>query len=238
MRYRIAICDDELSILRQISEYLKQIEAEIGDQYDLFFYASGDDLLLHMPRNVHLLFLDIGMQGTSGMDAAKRLREEGSNALIFFITSMVDYALQGYSVHAFSFLSKPILFSEFRRHFLDALNQTEREHSEVIALDTLTGKEILLLSNIFYVEVFQHECVFSTASTQYKTVTQLSDVEKRLTISKGFFRCHRSYLVNMKRIQRIDALSVTMGNGAVIPLSKYRRKDFLDSYSYYMGVRL
>lgn len=63
---------------------------------------------------------------------------------------------------------------------------------------------------------------------------QLSQIEERLT-AHGFFRCHRSYLVNMARIKRIGQDALIMPDGMTVPLSKHRRRAFLDAFSNYMG---
>ena len=66
---------------------------------------------------------------------------------------------------------------------------------------------------------------------------QIAPLEKEL-LSCGFFRCHRSYLVNLPMISRVGQTELEMQNGDRIPLSKYRRHEFLDAYARQMGVRL
>ena len=63
----------------------------------------------------------------------------------------------------------------------------------------------------------------------------LSEIEKE-TQSQHFFRCHKSFLINLRHITRIDPESVTMTNGDVIPVSKYRKKDLLKAYSQINGA--
>lgn len=237
---RIAVCDDEQESLKQIAVCLGQIQKDTGDELEVFYYRSAHELLEHMPRDVQVVLLDIGMQEAasplSGIDAAHMLRAEGLDVTLIFITSMVEYALEGYDVHAFAFLCKPLQYAALKRHLTDAFGAIDAKRGIFLSVDTAGGKEAIDLNTLLYAEVFQHETSFVFADGTTTSVIPLAEVEKKVK-RHGFFRCHKSYLVNFKQIQRIDPSSVTLGNGAVVPISKYRRKEFLDAYSRFMGVQ-
>lgn len=234
----IAVCDDEKAMLRQLSLYLDQVSAETGDRFDTYYYSSAEELLEHMPRQVDVILLDISMGKVSGMDCAKRLREEGSEAEIFFITSMTQYALGGYQIHAFAFLEKPVTYEELRRNLLDCFARRDGKRRAVLPVETQDGLELLPVEQILYAEVFQHETSFHLQGGRHVCgPIQLTEVEKRLS-RQGFFRCHRSYLVNMQAISYISPNELTLTGGAKVPVSKYRYKDLLTAYALYMGVKL
>ena len=98
MRRKIAVCDDEKVMLRQLSQYLTQIQEETGDCYDLCYFTSAEELLEHLPQDVQVILLDISMGEMSGMQCARALRKRGVDCAIMFITSMTQYALEGYDV--------------------------------------------------------------------------------------------------------------------------------------------
>lgn len=236
MRRKIAVCDDEKPMLRQLSQYLEQIQAETGEHYDLFYYASAEDLLAHMPQDVQAILLDISMGGMTGMECARALRARGCEAAVLFITSMTQYALEGYEVHAFAFLPKPLVYTELKERLTDCFARMDREKRAILPVDAGGGTELLPIDDILYVEVYQHETSFVLPGRKVTGTLQLAQAEARL-IPHGFFRCHRSYLVNMAQIRRIDSDVLNMPDGTDVPISKHRRRAFLDAFSSYMGGR-
>ena len=235
---KIAVCDDEREILKQLSVYLGQIQKELGDEFVIFYYSSAADLVAMMPRDIQIVLLDIGMSPMTGMEAARKLRAEGLDFTLIFITSMVEYALEGYDVHAFAFLSKPVLYPSLYHQLKEAFQRIDKEQSlkTVMVIDTNSGKETIDLSALVFAEVYQHETSFVFEHGRKTSMMPLAEVEKQ-TARYGFFRCHKSYVVNLKKISRIDFSTVTVTTGDAVPISKYRRKEFLDAYSRFMGVR-
>jgi DNA-binding LytR/AlgR family response regulator len=238
MNRRIAVCDDEKNMLRQISSYLDQMQAETGDRFEVFYYTSAEDILSHMDRRADYVLLDISMGGMTGMDCAKALREEGFEGELIFITSMENYALEGYGVHAFAFLTKPLVYTELKKQLTECFAKKDKSRLPVLAVDTQAGTQILKINEILYAEVYQHSTCFAlTKGRKAEAAVQLSWAEERL-LPYGFFRCHRSYLVNMKHIAKIDAAELTLSDGSTVPLSKHRNKEFLSAYTRFMGVEL
>ena len=99
----IAICDDEQAIRQQIqSLVLSQSPEAVVELYD-----SGE-ALLSSGGSFDILFLDIQMEGTNGIDVAKAWRSKGSDAVLIFITAVKEYVFEVFDVSAFHYLLKPI----------------------------------------------------------------------------------------------------------------------------------
>ena len=231
----IAVCDDEQDVTRQISAYLKEIENDTEDEFHVFYYSSAEELLSDFPRDTQIVFLDIQMGEMTGMDAARCLRTRGCEAEIIFITNMTEYALEGYEVHAFAFLRKPVQFAALKRNLLEILKKIDRESIAYITVTFGTSIQVVKLKDLQYVEVLGHDSCFVMGSGKQTAKIPLSEIEKE-TQSQRFFRCHKSFLINLRHITRIDPESVTMTNGDVIPVSKYRKKDLLKAYSQINGA--
>lgn len=231
----IAVCDDEKMMQKQLSHYLEQYFADKAHFPYIGYYYSGEEVLAHMAQDTDVLLLDISMSGISGMETASALREKGCKTKIVFITSMEQYALHGYRVHAFAYLVKPIAYTDLAQVLGEIDAQMKENNVSMFAVDTAEGTQMLDLKELVYAEVYQHETCFVTQQDRVTAVMQLSQVEERLQ-SYGFFRCHRSYLVNLCKIRRIGPIDLTMSNGDAIPLSKHRRKAFIDAYSRWMEV--
>ena len=237
MLRKIVVCDDESAVHRQLMGYIRQLETETGDEYETVHFSSGEELLEHIPSDAQLLLLDIQMDGLSGIDAARKLRERNRDLLIILVTNLIDHALQGYEIHAFSFICKPVMYGDFRRSLLDAFYIFDKSRPASLAVPDVNSTELIALNELIYAEVYHHETSIVTVSGRREYRIQLGEIEQK-TSGRGFFRCHKSYLVNLAHIKRIDRNSLTMSNGDEVPLSKYRRAEFLEAYSFYAGERL
>ena len=105
---KIAICDDDKRLRRQLRQFLETNLALTGIPSDIIEYESGSALLSLTPQNApDMLFLDIEMPGTGGMDTARALRRAGHRMLLIFVTAYPDYVFEGYEVQAFHYILKP-----------------------------------------------------------------------------------------------------------------------------------
>ena len=235
---KLAVCDDEKTMIRQLAVYLGQIQDETTDSFEVSYYSSAEELVAHLDRSTEVLLLDISMGGMTGMEGAKRLRSGGFSGDIIFITSMEQYAIEGYSVHAFGFITKPVVFDELKDTLLKCLKKRDSQRRSVIAVETAAGTEILNINDIIYAEVYQHSTSFVIRrGRQLVSAMQLNELESKLG-TQGFFRCHRSYLVNMRHISKISQTELTLSDGSTVPLSRHRNKEFLAQYTRFMGVLL
>ncbi len=234
MIYKIAVCDDSLATRIQICDLLKRIEVQDGLQFDIHSFSSAEDLLARMPEDTQLLLLDIVMDGETGIKAAQRLRKNNRSLCIIFITSMVQYALECYSVHPLGFLKKPLEYNLFRREILDAIYNIDARKGRKIILNRGTLIEVLDTNEIIYAEILGRDLkiVLKNDSRQY--TTPLKDLEQKL-VDCHFFRCHKSYIVNFQYVLNITANDILLANGQRIPMSKYRRKEFLETFTAYVG---
>lgn len=235
---KIGICDDNRIILRQLEGYLTRLQGEIEEEIVPSYFTSGEEVLSDLAEDTDILILDIAMGGINGIETAKRLRAKGVRVPIIFVTSMVEYALDGYAVHAFGFIQKPATYADFAGVIKDALRSVKEKpekKSHTILVNTAEGVCVIDSDEILYAEVYQHETSIVFVGKRVNANIQLSTVEPML-VPYGFFRCHRAYLVSFSKIVFIGKDTLTMKNGDRIPLSKHRRKQFLDAYTRHMGV--
>lgn len=234
-----AICDDEALVRRKISDYIGRLEQELEQPIRVTEYASGMELLEQYPNDVDILFLDIKMQMLNGVQTAHRIREFSPEVCIIFITSMVQYALSCYKVHAFSFIQKPVQYGEFRCEVRAALRSMRRRTDHILLLADSCGATQYPVSSreIVYVEVRDHEVTVHLDNGTLTTRQKLKTIEEKL-LPHGFVRCHLSYLVNLRQIQTVEAMQVRMSNGDLVPISKQRKKAFLTALADYAGGTL
>ncbi|OUN24617.1 LytTR family DNA-binding domain-containing protein [Pseudoflavonifractor sp. An85] len=235
--WNVVVCDDEAAVHRQLQSYLDQFAQESGYSFHLAHCHSAEQLLSMVSPHTDLLFLDISMGAMSGMEAAHILRQTYPELCLVFLTSMVQYALEGYQVHAFGFLAKPLTYAQFRLQMADVVRALSAKQSQTISLKIGTEVHNLSPSSILYAEVCNHNVDIHLLDSTLRCYGTITEVEQLLA-PHGFSRPHQSYLVNLRRISTITQTDVHMDNGSVLPLSKRKRKEFLQDFTTYLGSAL
>ena len=164
-KMRIAVCDDEEKVREVLAEKIKRFcpEAEI------LCYASGEKLLL-AEKAPDIVFLDIQMPGTDGMETAGVLRKRHKRMILIFVTAMEDYVFRAFDVGAFHYLVKPFSQQKFEAVLLGALEQYRefaqapeggRGQEEEKGIMILSGGSHIkvCLQDIIYAEVFNRKVV-------------------------------------------------------------------------------
>ena len=228
--HRVAICDDEPVALEETRLFLERFGACRETVFSVDCYESGETLLAANLEDVDVLLLDIGMQGCTGMEAARRLRAAGNEICLIFITTMAGYALEGYDVHAFGFLTKPLTYTAFARKMEEALTWIAREKGVKLALKSGTETDLVSSRDICYLDVLDHNVRLVGKKGTKSYYANLNRIEQQLE-GADFFRCHKSFLVNFRAIETIGQDSLLMDNGDVVPLSKHRKKEFLAAFA-------
>lgn len=231
---KLIICDDEPVICETIRNMLGRFSKECGISLDVSTCASGEELLGAVTPDVDILLLDIRMGELSGMNAARKIREKNSDICIIFVTTMTQYALEGYKVHAFGFLKKPLTYAQLRLQMLDAVQMLKSRIPESITVKSGHDTWRLDLDKLYYMEIYGHDIHAVCTDRTVVCYGSLSDFEQILT-SKGFCRCHKSFLVNLRHIRQIGMAQIFMTDGSAVPVSKYRKKEVSEAFARYIG---
>lgn len=166
------------------------------------------------------------MDKLSGMDIARRIREVDCNSEIIFTTAVVDYIQDGYEVRAYRYLIKPIEFNELKKHVLSCVEDISKRNENNLIIQNKGIVYKISIDSITYIEVRDKDITIHTIDQSYDIKNSLSKIEKELNEHNcKFYRCHKSYLVNMNHIQYIKQ-NVVLVNNAEIPVSRSKIKDF------------
>lgn len=233
---RIAICDDEKSVLEILAEKVNRYcpEAEVR------CYFSGQELL-EAGDAPDILFLDIQMPGLDGMGTAKRFREKNKRTVLIFVTAVEDYVFQAFDVGAFHYLVKPFEEEKFASVLEGAVERCrqsaegscapkEREEEKHILILSSGNHVKIRLRDIVYAEVFNRKVVIHKMTEDIEYYGKLSELEK--SAGEDFFRCHRSFLVNFRYVERYDGTMIMLERGTV-PIAKKNYPAFVKSYLRY-----
>lgn len=230
---RIAVCDDEELFRIEFKSVLDKVL--INAEYDIDTFSGGSSLYEAFLKNpFDLVFLDIEMPGIDGITLAKRLRTVSENVQIVFLTSHIEYALEGYEVNALRYLVKPVdmnKLSEVLKYIQDKKNNSRqimiRQEGEDIVID---------ISDIIYMESMDKNVRIVTSKSEYITRYNISDYEEELKNS-GFLRIHRGYLISLSKVKKIVKNDVVMDGDISLPVSRSNVKALKDAlYAYVEGT--
>ena len=159
------------------------------------------------------------MYGLNGVELAKKIREEEDNDLIqiVFITGLPDFIAEGYEVSALHYLMKPVKEDKLAE-VLDKARERINYAPRTIVLSKKAGKVRVRLDDIIYAEVLSHKITLHVNSGTEEIYMRISDLEEIL--DGGFFRCHRSYIVNMRYVHRVTKTAMALEDGREVPLSR------------------
>ncbi|MBR5420801.1 MAG: response regulator transcription factor [Lachnospiraceae bacterium] len=217
--FRIAICDDEATALKLNTMLTEKILKEEKIPYELVAFddiQTMTDALMRPGQPYDLLITDILAHGLNGIEAAERLRGIGEKLDIIFISSTADFALEGYKVEALRYMKKPVDPEQLKEAILISYRKTAQK--EGLSLNCEGKLYSIRYEEIIYAESQARDIELTLKDRKLVTHMKISDLEKLLP--DMFFRCHRSYIVNLLEVETIERYQATMKNEEFIPISQ------------------
>ena len=227
---RIALCDDSVQQLDEIRSMVLQWNDRPAD-LTVSCYDNGDSLLqAHSTNPFDIIFLDVIMPLFNGMEIANELRQSDRSVKLVFLTSSSDYAVEAFTVKASGYLLKP-LQPERLHHCLDELSEELQATARKICIKSAHALHRISVENIEYVEAQNKRVLFVLANGQtISSGEPLYTYEEKLRLEDGFFKCSRSFIVNIHRIDTFTAKEIRTQSGARISISRGCHKEFEQAY--------
>ena len=221
---KFAVCEDEPLMARELADHLaKYMEEKPAAAYSVRSFTGGR-ALLESASGFDVIFLDVQMEQPDGMETARLLRRRGDRSLLVFVTVLKECVFDAFQVEAYDYLLKPLKEGDFHRTMDRVIRTLEQRASQNIVIPRGSGCEIVPLSDIVYCEVLGRKIYLhkedGTVSGYYD---RLEDLERRM--GTRFFRCHRSYLVNLDYVRGCQGGQVLLSQGEAIPASRLRGRE-------------
>ena len=223
---RIAICDDNIDIIKQLKDIILNYGKTNGYQFNIKTFNSGQELEKNMKNEIFdIIFLDVELDGILGIDIGKKLRDDINNysTKIIYVSSHQHYAISAYDSMPTDFISKPF-----------KIEKVEKSISNVLKLLNFIKKDFIynsngktnkvLLNDIVYFESYRNVVKIVTIDGKedkfYSTLKQVMDSLN----SQIFIQQHKSYIVNIEYISKIEKNDIILFNQQKIPISRYKIK--------------
>ena len=219
----IGICEDELHYRVNIKDMLGDILSTYSINYKIYEFSSGEELLSNYPKDLDILIMDIQMKIINGMDTARKIREFDQNLEIIFMTSFSEFMQEGYEVKAYRYILKPISERKISRNILPCINEIMKKKNNYLTINVKNYVDRIKIDSIVYIETDRPNILIYTNDNKYTTKMSISKIDKILR-EHGFFRCHNSYIVNLKLVESMNINTLKIGE-KYIPISKYRVKE-------------
>lgn len=223
---RVAIVEDDADCVARIKEYIERYCTEHNETVQITTFSDGIDIASDYSADYDVVFLDIVMKHMDGMKAAEIIRKMDNKVIIIFMTGDPQYAVQGYSVEALSYLLKPVNYFVFSREFGRCIAKINGEYRKYISFATERGMDRIALDKIIYIESRDHQQIIYTTEKTYHVYETMKKIEGRLP--KGqFSRCNNCYIVNLSYVKGIHGEYVSI-EGGELKMSRSRRKPFME----------
>lgn len=220
---RILICDDDSSITQSLSQIIKvYFKKKKVNVLDIVTFNDGDSLLSDKSQK-DIVFLDVGNE----------LKKQNESAIIFIVTSHLEYLDAAMRFHVFRYLSKPIDKQRLFQNLDDAL-ELYYSINQKIAVETKSGVTSVLTCDIVYVEAKGRKVIVHTATADLDSTQTLQfwiDYLPQAT----FFQSHRSYIVNMAMVTSFDHELIYLCDGQFTAyLTRRKFTEFKKAYLMFM----
>jgi len=219
MIYKIAVCDDCEADRVYIASLADKWASQKGHTAAVKFFISAEDFLFQYEdeKDYNILLLDIEMGGQNGVELAKKVRQDNEAVQIVFVTGFPDFMAEGYEVAALHYLMKPVLEDKLFQ-VLDKAAANLAQPIKRLAVTYDRQTELVPVDEIQYVEAQkQYVCIHAEGGV-YRMKASLSEMEAQL--GRLFYKCQRSFLVNLAHVARIKNSCVVLKSGEEIPISR------------------
>ena len=236
--YRALIVEDDPQAAETLRAHLERYAAERGTSFSVEILPSALEFL-EGTRPADVVFMDIGLPGVSGMEAAEVMRQTDELTPLIFVTDLAQYAVRGYQVDALDFMVKPVTYEDFALRMGRAMRVMDRNAGGAVSVATDEGLRVIAEKDVVYVEIFRHDLYWHVTGSAQPLHARgtLTRVAEELGAER-FCRVSASHLINMGQLALIRPGSIVMSDGTEIVISRRRRREVLETLTRYVGGSL
>lgn len=232
---RILFCDDDPKIMSEIHKMvLEYFSRQKQPSPECVLCSSGEELLATGEIG-DIAFLDVEMNGLSGIHTGERLKKINPRIKIIIVTSYPDYLDEAMKFHVFRYLSKPVDKQRLFRNLKDAIYQINT-YSKPIVIEMFDDYKTVDAEDIICFESDSRQTIIHTVQGRIIGKSGIEYWTKSIDIP-SFFAASRGFIVNMKYVSSFnnEIIKLTYNQSTINAyLSRRKYKSFRDAYMLYM----
>lgn len=224
---KINIVEDEAVWRDKIQRIIEKYCRDKNISFQINSYSSGKDFM--KSADADLLFLDIELaEGEDGFEIAEQLMNFGNKCKVCFLTSHTELARSGYRVNAFRYIDKKYL--EEIIEAVDSFVKTKIQERTICCNDISGICRNIKLDTLLLIETSGRKLRYLMLDgNECFCEGNISEVSQRLE-QFGFFQIHRSYIVNLKYIEKVDSRKITLCNGLEVMIGRTHSNEFKKAF--------
>lgn len=222
----VGLCDDEQHIHDTVEEMLSDYSEDNNIVFNIVHYYGAEQLVSASDR-LDFLLLDIEMPEMDGIEAASELRRMGVDYKIIMLTAKIERFKEAFEISAFRFVSKPINRKELYRAIDDVRQRLIGTNLITVYRNGIQYE--LIEKDVLFIEAGGSETLVYTSYYEYRSEKSLASWISVLD-NRLFFQCHKSFIVNMGKIDKIEKNNVILINGDKVAVSRRLYKPLLQTF--------
>lgn len=234
---KIFICDDNQEFLNHISEKIYKISINNNLNVEIKKYLNGNNMLFDLEyysENVDIFFIDILMEGLTGIDVSKKIREYNLDAQIIFISSSKSYVFDALDVMPLHYLIKSEINDDIiERILMKAVKLASKNRMRGIIYKVGRSQKFIKNDNIIFFEINNRVVSINCVDRVEKFYSSMENLESIIDKNE-FIRIHRSYIVNITKINCITKKNVVCIDGSNIPIGNKYSENLKEKYSKFI----
>lgn len=225
---KIIVCDD----IREDREKLVRDIREIWTEAEVEEAADGQEVLwkLEKDRDYEFVFLDIFMDGMSGIDTGRKIREYYPEIKLVFVSSSREFGPEAFELNAQHYLLKP-----YKKELLKEIHDrySRKADSKIVIYDSSgKQKQEIISQRVSYIEsAHNYVYIHLITGAELKARSSLHELEAKL--DERFLRINRGVIVNMEEVEKMNSDSCEI-DGVTFMLSRRQRAECRRKYNNYI----
>lgn len=236
---RFALIEDKAEEQERVRTMLADFCRERMISFTTDVFTSGEEFLAgFVPMNYDVVFMDIYMEGMTGIEAAKQMRGQDSRSVLIFLTTSAEHMGDAFSTHAFDYLLKPIQPDKFVRCLTDVLKLLPKQEDYFSFLSG--GVQVpLLCSDICVLRSQGHSTiVVCEDSREYPVSESFVSFTEPLMERDNFLLVSRGILVNLDYVTGFSERECLLQNGMRVPITLRKQKQLTQIWRNYDFAKL
>lgn len=224
---KIAFCDDEEMALSAISSLLKSAFQAKNIPIEMSLFLKSNDLANALLMNDYNLFvMDIDLKSeANGIDFLEDIRKKGFNAPVIFISNREDLVFEAIKHKPLCFIRKKSILEDLETYFDEIIKAISNGSGNIFSFEDRGSVYNINLDEVIYIESSSKDQFIYFENDKCINVKQKMKYFDEELKDFGFYRCHGSYLVNLRKIKIIRNHEVILKNDCKIPVSRSNKEN-------------